>query len=151
MNYALPCCSPYHKPRSYHSSLSLVARNNALHLVYQDVGSFFAHLHTSLFNGGQHGVASHSTLSVGKPTDGDIVGHSEPHTLGSVQNANSRIVVDSKEAIGDIITLQQFRSDGLSIRTIVADAGNALLDFQTMFQEGILIAIETVLGNFDGG
>ena len=100
-----------------------------------------------MFNGGQHGVASHSTLSVGKPTDGDIVGHSETHTLGSVQNANSRIVVDSKEAIGDIITLQQFRSNGLSIRTIVADAGNALVKFQTMFQEGILVAIETVLRN----
>ena len=104
-----------------------------------------------MFNGGQHGVASHSTLSVGKSTDGDIVGHSETHTLGSVQNANGCIVVNSEETIRHMLALQQFRSDGLSIRTIVADAGNALVKLQTMFQEGILIAIETVLRNLQSG
>ena len=80
----LPRRPSYHQASSHHAPFRLVARQDTLHQVYQNVSSLLANLHPTLFDGGEHRIASHGTLAVGESADGDIVRHTEPHALGSI-------------------------------------------------------------------
>ena len=97
----------------------------------------------------QHRVAGHRALAVGKSTDGDVLGHPEAGMLRRIEDADSRIIVDGKETVGAVFHRQDGGCHIFSIGTIVADADNRLVNWQSVLQQGILIAIEAVLGDFE--
>ena len=103
----------------------------------------------TLLDGGQHGVAGHGTLTVGEATDADILRHTEPSTLHGIEDADGRIVVDSKETIRPMLQSQDLRRQCLGIGTIVADTDNLVIHLQTVFQQGVLIAVETVFRDLE--
>jgi hypothetical protein len=94
-----------YQSRSYNTLDDFVDRDATFHLVYQDVGGLLTYPMATLFDGCQHRVTGYSTLTVGKATNADILRYAEAHVLGSIQNADSRIVVDGKESIGGRIFL----------------------------------------------
>ena len=114
-------------------------------MTYQDVGSLFADLHATLLDGGQHRVAGNGAVTVGETAYRHVVRDFQPHALGSVHDADGRVVVDGKEAVRAVVALQHFRRYGLSIGTVVADACQRLVKCQPMLQQGILIAVKAVL------
>ena len=69
--------------------------------------------------------------------------------LCRIEDADSRIIVDGKEGVRPILHRQDGRRHILSISAIVADADNRLVNWQSVLQQGILIAIEAVLGDFE--
>ena len=111
----------------------------------EDVGGLFANLDATLLDSGQHGVAGHGTLAVGKTTDADVLRHLEAHALSRIEDADGRVVVDGKEGIGAVFLLQDFGCQGLRIGTVITNAGDAFIIGQTMFQQGVLITVEAVL------
>ena len=99
----------------------------------------------TLFYSGQHRITSHSTLTIGKATDRNILRHPQAHALSCIQNTYCRIVIDGKESIRTLVLLQQFWGDSLSIGTIVTDTGNLFVILQAMLQQCIFIPVKTVL------
>ena len=114
----------------------------------EHIDSLGTHHRASLLDRGEHGVAGHRPLTIGKPTDGDVLRHSQSHALDRIENADGRVVVHGKESVGTVCLAQHLGGDGLRIGTVVADAAQALVERQVVLQQRILIAVETVLRDF---
>ena len=125
----------------------MIHGDSALHMANQNAGSLLAHSYASLFHRGQHGVARGGTHTIRKATDTDILGHTQSHALHGIEDAYRRIVVHSEEGIGIDVTIKHRWRQHLGIRTVITDTCQLLVERQTMLQQGILIAIKTVLGN----
>ena len=121
----------------------------AFHLVNQDLGSLLPYPLATLFDGGEHRVAGHSPLTVGEATDTDVLWHAEAHTLHGVKNTDGRIVVDSEEGVGIVVAIEEVWRYQFGVLTVVADAYQALVVCQATLQQGILVAVETVLRDFE--
>ena len=104
---------------------------------------------TTLLDGGQHGIAGHGTLTVGETTDADVLGHTEPSTLHGIEDADGCIVVDGKESVRPMLQSQDLWRQSLGIGTIVADTDDLVVDAQTVFQQRVLIAVETVFRDLE--
>ena len=113
----------------------------------EDVGCLLAHHHATLLYSRQHGVAGYSTLPVRKATDADILGHPQTHALGSIKDADGRIVIDGKETVRTILHLQDFWRNSLSISTVVTKAHQCIVRLYVMLEQGIPVAVVSVLGN----
>ena len=66
--------------------------------------------------------------------------------LNGIEDADGGIIVDGKETIGRCIECHQCRSEDLGIGTVVANTNDVIINGDTIFQQGILITIEAVLG-----
>jgi len=138
-------CTSDDEAGAHYALDDLVNGDVALYLVYQYGGSLFAHLMAALLNSCQHGVAGYGALAISETADSDILWHSESHVLGGIENANGRVIIDGKEAVGRSISLQYMRRDSLCIGTVIADICQFWIILQIMLAQGILVAIEAVL------
>ena len=116
----------------------------------EDAGCFFAHPYSPLFHGGEHGVAGLGAVAVGEATDGYVFGYPEAHALGGVEYAHGRIIVHGEEGIGGILLSQQLWGNQLSVGSVVADAYKALVSLQSVFGDGVAVAVVPVFGNLHG-
>ena len=94
--------SSYHESGSHNPFLYIIFRDGAFHLSDKDICRFLAYCHTSLFHSGKHRITRLGTVTIGKATDADIIRHTESHTLGGIEDADCRIIVDGKESIRNI-------------------------------------------------
>ena len=101
----------------------------------------------TLLDGGQHRIAGNGSLTIGKTADGDIVGYPESGTLRGIHDADGCIVVDSKKSVRAVVEDQDLGGDYLCIGSVITDTGDGLVERQTVFEQRILIAVKTVLGN----
>ena len=68
-----------------------------------------------------------------------------------MENTNGCIIIDGKEPVGSHFLLKYPWGNDFCIGTIVANDGQLWIVGKSMFQKRILIAVETVLGDFQIG
>lgn len=97
--------SPYHQvcPHNLVGAFSLVP----VQLVCKDAECAFAHFFSVLLYGGQFRVGALGDGSVGETADGNLVRHFQSHQLAGIQYTCRRFVINRKEAVGTVVTLQQ--------------------------------------------
>lgn len=141
----LSCCSSHHQSCSDDSLLHLIHRNGSFHLSNENIGGLLSHGNTPLLHRSEHRVGSLGTVTIGKSADTNFFRHLIPHTLGSIENTDSRIIIDGKECIRTIFCSKNLWCERLSLCTVVADLHPVRIFFQSMLQESIPIAVVAVL------
>ena len=144
----LPCRSADDEAGADDALLDVTGWQGALDKTDEDVGSLLAHTGAPLLDGGEHGVAGDGTLAVGEAADADVLRHSQAHSFHGVEDADGCVVVDGEERVRIVVAVEHIRCDELGILTVVTIACELLVEGQAMFQQGILIAVETVFRDF---
>lgn len=107
-----PCLSSgstHNESRSYHAFLNLILRYRAFNKANKDVCGFFSDNHSTLFNRRKHRVTRNSPMPISESTDTNIIGNTQSHALGSIENADCSVVVDGekKHQVGRALTTKQ--------------------------------------------
>ena len=144
----LPSGSSNNQASAHDALLHMVLGQATLNMADENVGCLLAHTDAPLLDGGEHGVAGNGSLAIRKAADADILGHSQSHALYGIENANGGIVVHSEEGIGILVAVEHIGCDELRVLTVVTMARHSVVEGQAVIQQRILIAIETVLADF---
>ena len=119
----------------------------AFHFVDENLGGLLAYTLAALLDGGEHGVAGNGTLSVGESADAHVLRHTKPSVLHGVENADGGVVVDGEVAVRRGVKCHEVGGNQLGVGTVVAYADDGFIYLHTVFQQGVFIAVVTVLGN----
>ena len=121
----------------------------AFHQLDEDVGSLLTYGDATLLDGGEHWVASHSSLTIRKSAYRDVLRHPIAHAFRGIEDADGRVVVDGKERIGYLLLREYLRRNGLSISAVVADVHPFITRMQPLPQQCVAIAVVAVLRNLE--
>ena len=127
----------------------MALRQRAFHQLDEDVGSLLAYGDATLLDGGEHRVASHSSLTIRKSAYRNVLRHTIAHAFRCIEDADGGVVVDGKERIGNLLLREYLRRNGLSISAVVADVHPFLTRLQPLSQQSIAIAVIAVLRNLE--
>lgn len=144
---ASPCCAPHHQAGLDYALLHVVHLVAALHGVDEHRGGLATHLVAALLHSGQGGHAGKGLVPVGEAANLHVARHLKAHVLAAVQDADGRLVVHGKEAVGTVVAVHDIGRDFLGHGAVVAVEHQALIHLQPVVIQGILVAIEAVLAN----
>ena len=123
-------------------------RAGSFHQSDENVCSLFAYCHSTLFYRSEHRIASLGSVAIGKAADTDVIRHIEAHSLGSIENAYRRIIIDGEESIRMIFLPQYLWCNHLCLGTVVTDSHPVGVLLQSVLHQCIMITVITVLGDF---
>lgn len=116
-------------------------------LVNGRIGCGFAYIVSPLFHGGELRVTASCTYAVCKSANGHVFGNTESLSLAGIEYSQCRVIVDGEETVGAVLQCQQFGGETLCLFPVVTLPDNLRINGQFVFQQGILVSVETVLGD----